>query len=140
MEFKTISRFHFSPIEKDMRSQDETFRIGENMVHMTKALFARMNNPEHLLFAYDAEERAVGVKIVEDNEPNSIDVIHNDKHTYMKNSKYICTKIADVMKVDLTKKCIILRRGYHIDDWYVFELKYADIINRSGRKKVSDES
>ena len=136
MNFESISKFHFKPIEKEMKSQMETFRISNNRVSMTQAMYIRMKEPEHLLFAYDAEERAIGIKIVGADEPKQIEVVKKGEgNAYIRNSKYICDKIAGEMKVDLEKKCIVLRRGYILDGWYVFELRYADVVNRSGRKK-----
>ena len=134
MNFETISRFHFKPIEKEMRSFQETFRINAHNISMTKAMYERMEKPEHLLFAYDAEERAVGIKIVGDNESNSVSVQEKGRSPYVNNSKYICEKIASEMQVDLESKSIILRRGYRANEWFIFELRYADIVGRCGRK------
>ena len=137
MNFETISRFHFKPIEKEMRSVQETFRIGATQLSMTQAMYERMDKPQYLCFAYDAEERAVGIKITDADDHSGIPVNTNKKTNavYMNNSKYVCNKIAGEMKVDLAEKSIILRRGYVADGWYVFELRYADVVKKSGKKK-----
>lgn len=136
MNFETINRFKFEPIERVMHSTVESMRLGYSMVTMNKALFQRMGNPEYLSFGYDAEEKALGVKIVGRDEPNALKV---DNNTFgskrLRNSAYVSKHIAEIMNVDLDEKSILMKRGYKVGDYYVFELRYAEALKKSGRKK-----
>lgn len=136
MNFETINRFKFEPIERVMHSTVESIRLGRTMVTFNKAMFARMGNPEYLLFGYDAEEKALGVKVVGRDEPNALKV---DTSTCgskrVRNSAYVSSHIAEIMNVDLDEKSILMKRGYKVGDYYVFELRYAEALKKSGRKK-----
>lgn len=136
MNFETINRFKFEPIERVMHSTVESLRLGYSMVTMNKALFQRMGNPEYLSFGYDAEEKALGVKIVGRNEPDALKVDSTSTGSKrVNNSAYISKHIAEIMNVDLDEKSILMKRGYKVGDYYVFELRYAEALKKSGRKK-----
>lgn len=138
MNFGAISRFHFQAIEKSMHSyrSAETLRLGKSMVTMTNGLFQRMGEPEYLFFGYDPEEKALGIKVTTKDDPNALKVKRNSTYsTRVQNSTYISHKIAEVLNADLEEKSILMKRGYKADEYYVFELRYAEVLKKSGRKK-----
>jgi hypothetical protein len=136
MNFEAISRFHFSPIERTTRSTQETVSLNNHCVSLTAALYERMGKPEYLLFGYDAEEKALGIRVMDEKSDDN--VLKASAYTTggikVANSKYISNRIAEVMNVDLDKKRIILRKGYKVEDYYVFELRNADVVNKTGRR------
>ena len=135
MNFETISRFDFKPIEKEIRSQQETIHIGKNRVTMTKALLDRMGNPEFVQFAYDAKEMAIGVRITDSDHGSCQIKSWTGRGAYVLNSSYVSEKISSLMNVDLQTKTITLKRGYKLDDWYVFELRHAEVLKKESRKR-----
>ena len=136
MNFEAISRFHFSPIERTTRSTQETVGLNSDCVSLTAALYERMGKPDYLMFGYDAEEKALGIRVMEEkNDGNVLKVTtYTNGGVRVGNSKYISNRISEVMNVDLNKKRIILRKGYKVEDYYVFELRNADVVNKTGRK------
>ena len=138
MNFGTINRFHFQAIEQVKHSYGsaETVRLGRSMVTMTKGLYQRMGEPEYLFFGYDPEEKALGIKVVTKDEPNALKVKQSTTmSTRIEHSAYVSHKIAGEMNVNLDEKSILMKRGYKVDDYFVFELRYAEPLKKSGRKR-----
>lgn len=136
MNFEAISKYRFEPIEKSASFTQEVIRISGGHVTLTKGLYERMNNPAFLSFGYDSENKAVGVRTVDTEEPNTTPCrIEVSGTVRLNNSAYIANWLYDVMKVDPDNKAIILKRGVKVNEYYVFELKYAEVVNKNGRKK-----
>ena len=128
MNFETISRFHFEPIEKRAQSSQETIRVTESRVTMTNSLYERMGSPEFLMFGFDSENKAVGVKVEDQIGMNVVEVKKNQKVPPMLlNSKFIANYIRSAMEIEDKDQVILLTRGSKVNDWYVFELRNADI-------------
>ena len=135
MNFETINRFRFEPIERVMHSTVESLRLGRTMVTMNKALFKRMGEPEFLEFSYDSEEKALGVKVVGKDDPNALKVDTSGNGSKRVNhSAFVSNHIAEIIKTDLNEKSILMKRGYKVGDYYVFELRYAEALKKTGKK------
>lgn len=138
MNFEAISRFNFKTIEKAQRNTEESIRMTENKVSMTRALFERMGNPEWLSFGYDDEERALGVRISDEKDPNAVKVLYYKKSvTNITHSAFVANKIRGVMGAK-DDQVVVLKRGAKVNEWYVFQLRYAEVQKKCGRRK-SDE-
>lgn len=138
MNFETMSRFHFEPIEKNIRSTKETMRITSHSVTLTQALWKKIGEPEFVSFGYDAEEKALAMKVTTKDDPNATaPVEYQNGGVHLNNAAFVRRKLAEVTGIDLEKKCIVLTRGMKVGDWYVFELRNAEIVSPS-KKKVTN--
>ena len=138
MNFEQISRFNFKPIEKSQRNTEESVRMLANKVSMTRALFERMGNPEWLSFGYDEEERALGIRISDESDPNAVQVLYYKKSvTNITHSAFVSNKIRSEMKAN-EDQVVVLKRGAKVNDWYVFQLRYAEVQKKCGRRKSNE--
>ena len=135
MNFENLSRYNFTPIEKNIRSTRETMRVTNNSVTLTEALWQRIGTPEYLSFGYDADEKAFGMKVTTEDDPNAtIPVKYKNGGVHINNAAFLRRKVAEITGADLSEKCVVFRRGKKIDDWFVFELRYADIVSPATKK------
>lgn len=139
MNFETLSRFHFKPIEKFERNSIETIRILPNKLTMTNALVDRMGKPEYISFGYDAEEKALGVKVTTKNDPNAVFVkYYKSSANNVTHGTFVCSKIRDEMGIaGENDKVVVMKRCFKVDEWFVFQLRFAEVQPKCGRKKRS---
>jgi len=136
MNFETISKYKFEPMEKSARYVQEIMRVTGNHVTITQSLYERMNEPEYLSFGYDAEHNAIGILVSDEKDLNSTPCKREKTGTVrLNNSAFIANRLYEILKADPEKKSIILQRGCKVNDYYVFELRYAEVQNKIGRKK-----
>lgn len=126
MNFESITRFRFEPIQKKKKATDEMIRILPTRVHITKALYERMGEPEFVSIGYDKEEKALGVKVTDENDPTGVAITTEGKTPVCKASKYISDFFAEILKVDLQEIGIYYTHGKKIGDYYVFEDRYIE--------------
>lgn len=136
MTMETISRFHFKPIEKFSRSTAETVRILKQSVTFTASMWERMGQPKHVVFGIDSEEKAIGIKVTDERDPNGTEVLcyGKQKTPRARSASFISEQIFKELNVPDEDKVIILTHGYKFGDWYIFEERYAEIQNKCGRK------
>lgn len=138
MNFEQISRFNFKPIEKSERSTVETVRLTKNKITMTRPLLKRMGNPEWISFGYDDEERAIGIKVSDEKDPNAVQVLDYEKSAArITHGAFISNKIRSEMKAN-EDQVVVLKRGAKVNDWYVFQLRYAEVQKKCGRRKSNE--
>ena len=136
MNFEAISKYKFETIEKNGRFCQEVIRVSCGHVTLTVSLYDRMGNPDYVQFGYDSQNKAIGVKVVDENEPNATPCRKEKSGTVrLNNSSYIADKMFELMNADSDNKAIVLKRGVKVNEYYVFELKNAEVVNKNGRKK-----
>ena len=128
MNFETISRFHFDPIPQAKNAIAEMVSVSKNRVDLTTALWERMGKPQFISFAYDKEEKALGVKVTDESDPNKLEVIRRGMATpTCLRSKYISVYLSEMLNEKKKKKRIHFTHGSKVGDYYVFESRYVDI-------------
>lgn len=138
MNFENLSRYKFTPIEKNIRSTKETMRVTNNSVTLTEALWQRIGTPEYLSFGYDAEEKAIALRVATEDDPNAtVPVKYKNGGVHINNAAFLRRKVAEITGADLSEKCVVFRRGFKVGEWFVFELRNADIVSPA-KKKVTN--
>ena len=129
------SRFTFEPIEKYYRSNKETIRISSHIVSVTKGLYQKMGKPEYLAFYFDAEERAVAIKKVDATNQNAVQIRTYKSAFQAIKGGFIKDRIFKELNIQGDDKSVILQHGYKDGDYYVFELRYADVMPIERRRR-----
>lgn len=117
---------------------EETMRVTNNSVTLTKALWQRIGTPEYLSFGYDDEEKAIALRVATEDDPNAtVPVKYKTGGVHINNAAFLRRKVAEITGADLSEKCVVFRRGFKVGEWFVFELRNADIVSPVKKKVMN---
>lgn len=139
MNFEPISRYKFEEIDRSNRAIRDSITVSYNHVTLTKSFYEKLGKPERILFGYDAEEKAFGVRVAEKDEANSIELRDFDNTVRAKGCTFLIEKVAEVTGLDLEANKITMCHPMKSGVWSVFEQRYFDISRREKRTKRSAE-